>query len=416
MLNLKTNKNMKGRRLLIIGLMGLLVSCSNTPQSAKLCTVDVEGAMENSGELKLSELASDVRYVPLETTDSCLIGANPNILLLDKQIVVYSNKECLLFNKADGKFLCRLGHGGDDPEAYSYPVPFYNEHNEMFYFKREPEWLQKYDASGRYQGKLKIPTPPAMPSEFGFMDSLVIGHYNNIAMGYAPRALLLFNEKGEEVDTVPSLLPVLSKKEVSDIDNINVKRLGDMMIVLTRFKDGGYMAGIGGRTFLWNSKGETRFKESFNDTAFTVRRSELAPYIVFKTGKWHWGAEARTDSKDNEKRLLIGEVFESSQAIFFQCICGLYTNEPEMLNGIYNRKSGMTYMSPEKNGIIDNINGFMPFHPKACSPQGEYAGLVEAGEAMDWLKEHSELARNSKFSVLKGLTEDDNPVVVIAKP
>lgn len=407
---------MKGRRLLVIALMGLLVSCSSTPQSAKLCTVDVAGAMENPAELKLSELASDVRYVPLETTDSCLIGANPNILLLDKQIVVYSNKECLLFNKADGKFLCKLGHGGNDPEAYSYPVPFYNGHNEMFYFKREPEWLQKYDASGRYQGRLKIPTPPAMPSEFGFMDSLVIGHYNNIAMGYAPRALLLFNEKGEEVDTVHSLLPVLPQKEVSDIDNINVKKLGGMMIVLTRFKDGSYSSGIGGGIFLWNSKGETRFKENFNDTVFTVKRSELTPYIVFKTGKWHWGAEARTDPKDNESRLLIGKVFESPQAIFFQCIRGLYTNEPEMLSGIYNRKSGMTYMSPEKNGIIDDINDFMPFHLKACSLQGEYAGLVEAGEAVDWLKEHADLARNSKFSVLKGLTEDDNPVVVITKP
>lgn len=42
--------------------------------------------------MKLSELGSDVRYVPLETTDSCLVGGSPNILLLDKEIVVFHVK------------------------------------------------------------------------------------------------------------------------------------------------------------------------------------------------------------------------------------------------------------------------------------------------------------------------------------
>lgn len=39
---------------------------------------------------------------------------------------------------------------------------------------------------------------------------------------------------------------------------------------------------------------------------YTVERNGLVPYIAFATGKWHWGAEARTDSKDNENRLLVG--------------------------------------------------------------------------------------------------------------
>ena len=89
------------------GLVCLMAACTGTPQSSAdgLCSIDVAGAMEKPAELKLSELGSDVRYVLLETTDSCLIGGNPNILLLDKQIAVVSGKNCFLFDKETGKFL-----------------------------------------------------------------------------------------------------------------------------------------------------------------------------------------------------------------------------------------------------------------------------------------------------------------------
>ena len=99
------------------GLVYLMAACTGTPQSSAdgLCSIDVAGAMEKPAELKLSELGSDVRYVLLETTDSCLIGGNPNILLLDKQIAVVSGKNCFLFDKETGKFLTKVGHVGEDP-------------------------------------------------------------------------------------------------------------------------------------------------------------------------------------------------------------------------------------------------------------------------------------------------------------
>ena len=107
------------------GLVCLMAACTGTPQSSAdgLCSIDVAGAMEKPAELKLSELGSDVRYVLLETTDSCLIGGNPNILLLDKQIEKKKKKNCFLFDKETGKFLTKVGHVGEDPEAYSGPAP-----------------------------------------------------------------------------------------------------------------------------------------------------------------------------------------------------------------------------------------------------------------------------------------------------
>ena len=377
---------MKKEWLYAVGLVCLVSACTGTPQSSaddELCSIDVAGAMEKPAELKLSELGSDVRYVPLETTDSCLVGGSPNILLLDKEIVVFSRQTCFIFDKESGKFLSKVGHLGDDPEAYSTAAPTYNDVNGLLYFMRRPGKLQKYDLQGNYRGGVTIPTPPDSPSDFSFTDSVIIGRYGNI-VGDNGRALLLFNETGEQLDTVPSLLPVLPNRGVDDINSISVKKQGNAGIILTTFKSGDASASVAG--------------------------------IPFSTGKWHWGAEARTESKDNEKRLLVGCIFETDHTVFFQCIRGLYTDEPETFNGIYDRKANTTRMYAEKEGIKDDLTGFMAFHPKACSAQGEYGMIIDAGEVMTWLEENPEAAENEKLSALKELTDDSNPVVIITVP
>lgn len=396
----------------------LTAACSGTPQSAKegLSYIDVAGAMEKPVELKLSELGKDVQYVPLEMTDSCLIGESPNILLLDKHIIVFSRKDCFVFDKSNGQFMNKVGHIGDDPEAYSYAAPMYNDRDGLLYFQRAPNTLQKYDMQGNYCGKITIPTPPVAPNNFVFTDSLIIGHYNNIAMGYNARALMFFNEAGEQIDTVPSLFPVLPEKQTQDIASISVKKQGLTAIILSVFNDGSQSATIIGVAPLWQSNGKVRFKECFNDTVYTVNRENLESYIVFNTGKWHWGAEARTDSKNNESRLLIGAVFETENNIFFQCTRGLYTSEPETFNGIYDRKTGATHMYVEKEGIKDDLTDFMPFYPKTYSAKGEYAAIVNADEVLSWIEEHPESTQNAKLAKLKKLTEDSNPVVIITVP
>lgn len=413
-----TQEVMKKEWLYAVGLVCLVSACTGTPQSSAdgLCSsIDVAGAMEKPAELKLSELGSDVRYVPLETTDSCLVGGSPNILLLDKEIVVFSRQTCFIFDKESGKFLSKVGHLGDDPEAYSTAAPTYNDVNGLLYFMRRPGKLQKYDLQGNYRGGVTIPTPPDSPSDFSFTDSVIIGRYGNI-VGDNGRALLLFNEAGEQLDTVPSLLPVLPNRGVDDINSISVKKQGNAGIILTTFKSGDASASVAGIPFLWKSDNKIRYKENFNDTIYTVSGNELTPYIAFSTGKWHWGAEARTESKDNEKRLLVGCIFETDHTVFFQCIRGLYTDEPETFNGIYDRKVNTTRMYAEKEGIKDDLTGFMAFRPKACSAQGEYGMIIDAGEVMTWLEENPEAAENEKLSALKELTDDSNPVVIITVP
>ena len=91
---------MKSKVFHTVVLACLLTACSNHPQKAErndLLHIGVGAAMENLNELKLSDLGEQVRYVLLETNDSCLIGNFPRIMVLDKQILVYSNNNVYCF-------------------------------------------------------------------------------------------------------------------------------------------------------------------------------------------------------------------------------------------------------------------------------------------------------------------------------
>ena len=409
---------MKKKQLISAALLALLAACGNPKNNETtegLTVIDVESAAENLQELKLSQLGTTVRYVPLETNDSCLIGNRPSIMVLAEHILVQSNNNLYCFDKETGRFLNSIGHVGEDPKGYSQGgLPTYNERNGLLYFTRQPNALQRYDLRGTYQGKAVIPTPPAMPSSYGFADTLVVGYYNNIALQKTHQRMLgLFTEAGQLVDTIVSPLPPLPTMKIEDIASISVFRLGIATSIHTRFQDGTSSFSIASPTTFWNHNGRLRFKDTFNDTVYNVSAAgKLTPAFVFATGKRRLQPKGRWSDDEAKGTLLPIFVLETERNIFFQCVEDLPKNT---LNGIYDKQTGTTHMYEEKAGLTDDINRFLPFHPTACSPQGEYAQLVEAADVLDFLDEHPEAKDNPALTPLLKLGEEDNPVVVLVK-
>ena len=77
---------MKKTHIGIIGAIAwLMVACSPTSQKGKSeGQIEVLSAFENQTELKVSHLGKNIRYVPLETTDSSLIGAGCKVNILSQ--------------------------------------------------------------------------------------------------------------------------------------------------------------------------------------------------------------------------------------------------------------------------------------------------------------------------------------------
>ena len=90
-------------------LASLLTACSPSVQNKKADgQIDVLPAFENLTELKVSHLGKNIRYVPLETTDSSLV-VGVQVGLLDDKILISSatrtETHCFLFDRESGKFL-----------------------------------------------------------------------------------------------------------------------------------------------------------------------------------------------------------------------------------------------------------------------------------------------------------------------
>ena len=114
-------------------------------------------AISSPAELKASDYFDEIRYVPLETRDDCLVGSSPDIKLLDKYILITSaNRQCLLFDKATGKFKCQIGHVGKDPGGYRNVDCLVDELNGRLLFNGWGHDLISYNLDGNYIGKIEL--------------------------------------------------------------------------------------------------------------------------------------------------------------------------------------------------------------------------------------------------------------------
>ncbi len=92
----------------------LLISCGSEKKEAGLPTIDLTKSYPKK-EIILQDIA-DVEYIPLETTDSALIGRNYYVVPAGKdKILVYddgrSSGDILLFD-TQGKFITKFNHKG----------------------------------------------------------------------------------------------------------------------------------------------------------------------------------------------------------------------------------------------------------------------------------------------------------------
>ena len=145
------------KQIMLGGLLLLLGSCTPQNKANDPNAIDIAVSLEHLTELKTSQLGKQIRYIPLETTDSSLIGNSYSIKLSKDHIFVSTNGRCLSFNKQTGKYLGSIGHKGEDPQGYSNANCFIHPHTNNLYFYRQPDKLVKYDTKGNYLGQVHLP-------------------------------------------------------------------------------------------------------------------------------------------------------------------------------------------------------------------------------------------------------------------
>ena len=398
-------------------LLCLMAGCAGGPKPGAdvdgLIVIDVENAMDNlQEELTLSDVADSVWYLPLETTDDGLVGNQPAAYWMKGRVVVTANsgKDCLAFDGQTGRFLNSIGHVGEDPEGHSGITPELDAGSGWLYFIRHPNSLQKYDVEGHYLGKLTLSGMELSNCDLELADSLLVCHIYHIPPFAGENKLLLFNARGQAVDSVifPWAEPPVVGKQL-----VTIYLQGDSWdrLILEYTDRSHWVWALDGMDV---QDGRMTYRPAFSDTLYALSGNKLQPWVALHTGKYRFpDVEGRTVTSGYSDKLVANRIQVTPENIYFTCELDTY-DEQELFEGIYDRRTGRTRLSPASHeGYTDDLTGFMPV-PRRY-PHGVQVSLIEAYKVVEWLDEHPEARSNSALAGLAQVKEEDNPVAVFVR-
>ena len=421
---MKQNTNIIAIGFLIFFLL-LTASCSRKKEARALNVIPVASTVGDYSILNLSDFASDIRYIPLETNDSILLGGIYKIICERDKILIgdiygLSGTGAYSLFDNNGKFLRKIGRHGQGPGEYVQTSDFWMD--EHFIYLQDKIKLLIYDFNGQLVETRKLlsemisekytPIHESHSKIISLNKDTFVLDVTSMTETY-PKAILL--------ETYQSGMKII--KEYSShvkIDKVRPALFANEEATLYRFND------------------EVRTYKIINDTIFTIGQdTEMQDAFIIDFGKYRLplsyieGKEGRSDNSiKNFIRLY--RFRESLNYLFIQFDFGNHAPEPiEGINvqgnpyslgdvyGVFDKRTGaLALMRQPIKGILgfkNDIDDLLPvFWPKYISPNNEMVTNISAEEFLNYYKkvenptlQMTEIAKNIKW--------DDNDIVVVVK-
>lgn len=398
-----------------------LFSCEKRQEQTPLKSIPVETAMANLTELKASDCFRQVTYIPLETTDSCLVGRSPKVRLFTDKILITTHDQCLLFDRK-GRFITSIGHVGGDPEGYNSVTNWVEEQTETIYF---PGWnnnLMAYRADGTFKGTVRVPEGDKIPiGSFEFLDNGLFFQY--VSNLFSSQEYLLFFRDNEVVKKMPVNVTDTTQFDMTNIRSVSVVKselagkytpagMDGVVFIQLKNQDEGLVM-LPGTTHSWRTGDDVFYKTSYNDTIFQVLDTSIVPVQVFDLGKHHWEYADRFN-KERKEAILMSQILDSKDYMLFRFMTDVF-GKVLSYNALLNKQTGEVKIADCNEGIQDDLNDFISLQPLTVSSAGEYAGLLPADQVVSWFEDHKSATSTEKVKLLKEVGEEDNPIIVIMK-
>lgn len=405
-----------------------LAACNESKTTdGGLRVIPLGTAIDARTELNASDCFKQVRYVPLETTDSSLIGKGPYVQVIkDRILVSTSQDQCLMFDKETGKFIKQVGHIGNDPEGYRSVFCWGDNETGMIYFNGWNKDLVCYDQNGTFKEKIKIPfeVQGASSASFGCQNDGTFVLYKSVLFGKGENSLLFFKDN-MAIDSCATRMAVESQSlDPSNIASIAVLKgetgaqfygpttyEGVLVLDYKEPETGSII--INANTRLWRQDKELYFVEAYNDTIYQVKDRALVPASVLDLGKYHWNFSERF-MKNKDNAVLITQILDSEDRMVIRFIKGLF-HESVLYTAVVTKSTGEVKVGLYADGLNDDLTNYLPLQPMSVSQSGEYAGLIPAGDVAAWFEENGDKDIPQQVKALKRIGEEDNPVVVLMK-
>lgn len=399
----------------------MLMSCGGDKHGNAngLNVVDVIGAIDKPAELTTSQLGSQITFVPLETTDSTLIGDVYKVEVTNDKAIVFnlgSNPGVMVFDLNTGAYLNNIGRIGGGPGEYKNP-----------YGSVDKEYGRVYFQSNNSDGYIVFDT------EGNQLPDVMKGHrsYEKFIMAAIDSTLyVLDNSVHTPGDRSHRMLHIGLDGAVKDT------------VVMFDGQSGGFFPnGFSGYTDYRNYPSPLRhsnynmhqvtnndktyavltekmsqgtdylFNEMLCDTVYSLVADNDLPVLVFNTGDHAFTPAERNNRDLSTVDIVLTDFVENQNHVVFTVSRGWPGDDSHKeYIGIYDRKNGTTVMASASEGIRDDLGGFVSFAPFVATPKGDLVGVLDPSDIDDWMEAHPD---SPVPDALKNRAYDDNPVLVI---
>lgn len=360
----------------------LCLCCVLSVSAQKPVVINLAKAIsESPKEIMLNELASDIRYVPLETTDDCLMNNEFYIMQYTGEDIITSG--IFHFDK-NGKFLNKIGSKGQGPEEYLQGLFAFGDWKNKLLYVQNWTTLTCYGFDGTFVRS--VPTPQLNMGAAGLFDENHILYSNDIYYADKANPIQLYMVDSQNGKTVSKWRGHLEEN----------KKYG---MILTS------------RDFMYNYDNSLFYKPALENVIFKIL-SPKKRQLVYKFDCSGKDIDVSADEVDPKKRFQFLSVYwakETAQYLFVN-----YGMKNISRLGIYDKeKKTFTNVT-----IKDNLAGGYDIHPAWTSDDNHLLMIYYAGGLLqDKEKRYSTglLPERKKEldELLKNIKEDDNPVVIL---
>ncbi|MCC8197453.1 MAG: 6-bladed beta-propeller [Tannerellaceae bacterium] len=365
-------------------------------------------------ELSVRDMGELINYIPLETTNESLIGKRAYVRVLKDKILVGSFQQPIkMFDKKTGKFIRMVGAIGQGANEYTLqdeiPVFWTDDVQETIYVQTEGSNVLCFDVDGNPLSNI------CLPDDFPSLTAVSQITTENKLYIYKQT---LFTKEDYKI-YMYDLLNGQIKKYFSNSDEIISTDFSQMPLIISGYgsipiSPSCHIFSLKGNKMvlfhtenpcLWTFNREVYFKENFNDTIYQIKGDKINPVFVFDLGNRHCSYEDRFNIEGSQNKISIDYILEGKKVLFFVFRTNYYhLQESKTYLGVYN-KHDKSIQVTDKPYMIDAKNSFIIEPLQTATSDGQLVGLIDA----------SSFTGNMNMENILGLSEEDNPIVVIVE-
>lgn len=161
-------------KILALGMVFVWAAGCRTEKSSDHPVFHLTKVLKGEKKAKLSDIADSVRFVALETTDSCLVGGYGGVLYANERGILIFGMEGLYLFRPDGKFVHRLGKIGRGPGEFNRIRGAYVGERAVYILEGDRQKIIQYGYDGNLQREIGCPGITSVSKGVFLNDSLLM--------------------------------------------------------------------------------------------------------------------------------------------------------------------------------------------------------------------------------------------------